>query len=68
MPLRGPLSDAALRAALTSSLVVGCFHLKDAIGQGGIEEGNTDGKAVELALELGIDFHDGSGTTGRGGT
>mmetsp|Transcript_15640 Transcript_15640/g.34006 ORF Transcript_15640/g.34006 Transcript_15640/m.34006 type:complete len:225 (-) Transcript_15640:293-967(-) len=44
------------------------LNLKDAVGQGGVEEGDADGKTVKLALELGVDLHDGGGTTGGGGT
>ena len=44
----------------------GLLDLKDAVGQTGVEEGDTDGQAVELALELGIDLDDGSGRAGGG--
>ena len=45
----------------------GLLDLKDAVGQTGVEEGDTDGQAVELALEFGVDLDDGGGGTGRGG-
>mmetsp|Transcript_38573 Transcript_38573/g.115778 ORF Transcript_38573/g.115778 Transcript_38573/m.115778 type:complete len:218 (+) Transcript_38573:150-803(+) len=44
------------------------FDLEDAVREGGVEEGHPDGEAVELALELGINFDDGGGGPGRGGT
>jgi len=43
------------------------LEFEDAVGEGGIEQGNADGDAIEKALEFGVNHRDGSGAAGGGG-
>ena len=43
------------------------FEFEDEVGEGGVEEGDPDGDAVEAVLEFGEDHGDGGGRTGGGG-
>jgi hypothetical protein len=45
----------------------GLANFKDAVGQTGIEQWDTNGEAVELALEFWVDFDNGCGTAGGSG-
>jgi hypothetical protein len=42
----------------------GRLDFKNAVGQTGIEQRDTNGEAVELALEFWVDLDNGCGTTG----
>lgn len=42
------------------------FEFEDAIGEGGVEQGDADGDAIEESFELGIDHGDGGGRSGGG--
>lgn len=43
------------------------FEFEDEVGEGGVEEGDPDGDAVEAAFKFGEDHGDGGGRSGGGG-